>query len=397
VFGEKTVNIGSQFINLLSNILSFFKPIRFILYILSGSFAALIGWNLSTIIIDVVKLITNWITGNSALTFTPDFIVLPCLAFFFAIVMVGTEIFLSNPTRNRNNWRKFRTYFLRTLLLGIFSGVLAAIGTFFVYKGTAVALEVKRYAWGIVGLSTGFCESLSWLSRREKNLTNKSNLRILKTSIFGLLAGLVSAIFFAENLPQFRISPDIYDEPFSFFMFGSTLGLFLSFATSPTFQVALRAGEGLEAINPKKLEEEYERGIKRSFPMLKQQRGLRFVVEPPDQGNNAKKPNVIEEGLSILLPINRAITIGGDPDDDIYLPQIPESCAKIRVLFQSAEITIDQNQSSVVILSPTPRLKTNNDQKIKYLLRHNQVITFKSQYAEKLYRFVFYDRFLDPQ
>ena len=395
------MSIGSQFVNLLSNILSFFKPIRFILYILSGSFAALIGWNVSTIIIDVIKLITQIVTGNSALTFTPDFIVLPCLAFFFAIVMVGTEIFLSNPTRNRNNWRKFRTYFLRTLLLGIFSGVIAAIGTFVVYKGTGVALDVKRLAWGIVGLSTGFCESLSWLSRREKNLTNKGNLRILKTSIFGSLAGLVSAIFFAENLPQFRIFPDIYDEPFSFFMFGSTLGLFLSFATSPTFQVALRAGEGLEAIN---LEEDDTRGIKRkrniniSFPILKQQGGLRFVIEPPNEGDNPKKPNVIEEGLSILLPTNRSITIGGDPNDDIYLPQIPECCAEIRVLFQSAEITIRQNQSSVVILSPTPRPKTNNDQKTKiYTLRHNQVITFKSQYAEKLYRFVFYDRFLDPQ
>ncbi len=397
------MNIGNQFTNLLSNIFSFFKPIRFILYILSGSFAALIGWNVSTIIIDIVKWITERITGNSALTFTPDFIVLPCLAFFFAIVMVGTEIFLSNPTRNRNNWRKFRTYFLRTLLLGIFSGVIAAVGTFFVYKGTGVAIEVKRYAWGIVGLSTGLCESLSWLSRREKNLTNKGNLRILKTSVFGAIAGVLSA-FLAENLSRFRIFSDIYDEPFSFFIFGGALGLFLSLATSPTFQVALRAGEGLEAIDHKKLEEDDARGIKRkrdpnlSFAMLKQQGGLRFVVEPPNEGKNAKEPNVIEEGLSILLATNRAITIGGDPDDDIYLPQIPESCAKVRVLFQSAEIAIEQNQPSVVILSPTPRPKTNNDQKTKiYTLRHNQVITFKSQYAEKLYRFVFYDRFLDPQ
>jgi hypothetical protein len=385
------MNIGNQFTNLLSNILSFLKPIRFILYILSGSFAALIGWNISTIIIDVVKLITEIVTGNSALTFTPDFIVLPCLAFFFAIVMVGTEIFLSNPTRNRNNWHKFRTYFLRTLLLGVFSGVIAAIGTFVVYKGTGVAFEVKRYAWGIVGLSTGFCESLSWLSRREKNLTNKGNPRIVKTSIFGLLAGLGSAIFLAENLPRFRIFPEIYDEPFSFCMFGCTLGLFLSFATSPTFQVALRAGEGLEA---EKLEDgERERNL----PILKQQLGLRFVVEPPSTGKNAKLPNVIEEGLSILLPTIRTITIGGHTDDDIYLPQIPASCAKIRVLFQSAEITIERNQSSVVILSPAPRPKADKDQKIKYTLRHNQVITFKSQYEEKLYRFVFYDRFLDPQ
>lgn len=380
------MKVDKKFVNVVSTILSFFKPIRFALYILSGSFAALIGWIFSTFIIDGVKLITQMITGNSALTFTPDFIVLPCLAFFFAIVMVGTEIFLSNPTRHRNNWRTFRTYFLRTLLLGILSGVIAAIGTFFVYQGTGVALEVKRYAWGIVGLSTGICESLSWLSRREKNLADKDNLRILKTSIFGLLAGLVSAIFLAESLPKFRVFPEIYDEPFSFFMFGITLGLFLSFVTSPTFQVALRAGKGLEA----KKSEDGER----DFPILKQQLDLRFVVEPPNTGKNAKLPDVIEEGLSILLPAIRTITIGGHlHEDDIYLPQIPKSCAKIRVLFQFAEIIIKQDQASVVILNPMSRPKTNKD-RTTYTLRHNQVITF--QYAKKLYQFVFYDRFLDP-
>ncbi|KYC35195.1 hypothetical protein WA1_08535 [Scytonema hofmannii PCC 7110] len=363
------------------------RPERLLLYILSGIIAALISWDIAQIILGLVRKI-----GDGTLPFRPDFILLPFLAFFFAITMVATEIFLSNPTRYRNNFQTLRSYFLKTILWSAIAGLCAAISTFILYEMKGLTAEnVKRIAWCIIGLSTGICEGLSWRSRSAEGLTSKGTKRIKNTILFGSIAGF-SAALIVENLFHNANFLKQYHEPFGFLAFGCILGALLSFATSPTYQVALRAGEGLASINPKVLEEEVKNGAIRDLPKLTPRGAFQFVVEPPNEGANAKEPDVIEEGLSIQLPDGKPITIGGGDRDDIYLPQIPPKCAEIMVKFPYAKITC--NSTNAVEIFPQPKKKSQTSE---YTLWHNQIITFKSPDAEKVYRFVFYDRFLDPQ
>ncbi|MBD2195243.1 MULTISPECIES: hypothetical protein [Calothrix] len=360
---------------------------RLILYILSGIIAALLSWNFSQMILRIVRILSS-----GTLPFRPDFILLPVLAFFFAITMVATEIFLSNPTRYRNNFQTLRSYFIKTILWSFIAGIVAAFSTVILYEFTPLsATNIKRVAWCIVGLCTGICEGLSWRSRSIEGLTERGNQRIKNTIIFGSIAGF-SAALIIEKLLTHNSLPQEYHEPFGFLTFGLILGTFLCFATSPTSQVALRAGEGLESINPQVIKEEILTGVIRDRPKLKPKGGFQFVIEPDNTGVNAKEPDVIEEGLSIQLPAGRIITIGGSTDDDIYLPKIPPQCAVIQVKIPYAEITC--HHQSVVEIYPQPKKKSSDS---KYNLWHNQVITFKNPDGEEFYRFVFYDRFLDPQ
>jgi hypothetical protein len=363
------------------------RPERLTLYILSGIVAALVSWDISQILLELARNISG-----GTLPFRPDFILLPFLAFFFAISMVATEIFLSNPTRYRNNFQTLRSYFFKTILWSAIAGLCAAIFTFTLYELTSLSAgDVKRFVWCIVGLSTGICEGISWRSRSMEGLTDKGNKRIKNTVLFGSLAGF-SAALIAEKFSQNTSFSKEYNEPFGFLAFGLILGALLSFATSPTYQVALRAGEGIASINQKIIDEEIRSGMIRDLPKLKPRGAFQFVVEPPNEGANAKEPDVIEEGLSIQLPNGQPITIGGGDDDDIYLPEIPSKCAEIRVKFPYAKIIC--HETSAVELFPTLR---NESQDGEYTLWHNQIITFKNPDGKEFYRFVFYDRFLDPQ
>jgi|GEM_PF-6617169 len=339
------------------------KPERLLLYILSGIVSALISWDIAQIMLGLARSISG-----GTLPFRPDFILLPVLAFFFAITMVATEIFLSNPTRYRNNFQTLRSYFLKTILSAALSGLFAAISTFILYEMTRLsAQDVKIIAWSIVGLCTGLCEGLSWRSRSTQGLTAKGTKRIYNTIVFGSMTGFAAAIL-TEQLSQNKVFPSTYNEPISFFIFGCILGAFLSIATSPTFQVALRAGEGLESINPERLKEDT---VKRERPKLKQTNTLQFVIEPPNEGLNSKEADVIEEGLSIQLPIGKPITIGGDKDnDDIYLPGIFKTLREYEVTYKQKDakqateyktiLTVTSQERNFKFSSPEKLIRLNN-------------------------------------
>ncbi len=355
---------------------------RLALYILSGSISAILGWWVSLLLLFMFRM-------GGDLAFKPDFIILPITTLFFATAMVSTEIFLSNPTRFRNNTKIMKAYLIKILVAGIIAGIIAGILTFTLYQiSTLSSSIVKILAWSIVGFSTICCENWIWQNQSlEGGVRDKAIKRLLFSCILGVLSGLCAA-WLAEKLLSLQSLPEVFNEPISFLVFGALLGLFLNFATSPTFQVALRAGQGFEYIL-----DEMEQHSKKKPRLTKNKRALRFVVEPLNDRNNPKEQGVIEEGLSIQLPRNQSITIGGSADDDIFLDGVSPTSATINVKFKQAEIAC---YNTSVEIHPCPRAIAGRQSLATYSLKHNQIITFKKQDDPKsLYQFVFYDRFLD--
>jgi len=111
---------------------------------------------------------------------------------------------------------------------------------------------------------------------------------------------------------------------------------------------------------------------------------------------SSSNEELIEEGLSIQLPAQGKLRIGSAPDSHIYIPDIPAYVA---------DLVLDKREAR---LEPTIHFQTiavNGDrlaQKRSISLKHNYLLTFYSVNEEginedKFYRFVYYNRFLDPQ
>lgn len=297
----------------------------------------------------------------------------------FAVALVITEIFLSNPTRYKANRRVLPPFFWSALGTGTVAGLVASGFTWVLYNTGAPDWSVRVVAWSLVGLFTGLGEGVSWRFRSVEGSTSKATQRIQKATLFGLVAGLAAAVL-VEVLRQ-QISLGGYEDPVGFLILGLSLGLFLSFATSPTYLVALRAGAGFEAVDPK-----YGGGSD-PVPRLNPSSNLRFVT--------IDEYDVIEEGLSIQLPAattQKPIIIGSADDADIILPDIPVKAASLTISQGNVELRClaegaVQIQQKRLVKGSRP-----------ITLRHNQILTFYyTGNEDKFYRFVFYDRFLDPE
>ena len=350
---------------------------RIYFYTISGILSALIGWNLTQLlIVDLPKLFSN-----KPLPFNPDFILLPITAVCFAVAAVITEIFLSNPTRYKANRRVLPPFIWVALATGIVAGLIASSCTWILYKTVATDSIVRIVSWSLVGLFTGFGEGISWRFRSIEGSTSKATQRIWKATLSGLIAGIVAAIL--VEILRNMISLGGYEDPISFCILGLSLGIFLSFATAPTYLVALRAGWGFEAIDPRYGNNNYPRA------RLNQSSDLRFVTVDKDEEEDS-----IEEGLSIQLPdqSNKPITIGSDSNSDIIIPHIPEKAASLTITQGNVKLRCHaegavQIQSRRLVQKQRP-----------ICLMHNQILTFfHADNDNKFYRFVFYDRFLDPE
>ncbi|HBE20768.1 MAG TPA: hypothetical protein DEG17_01065 [Cyanobacteria bacterium UBA11149] len=348
---------------------------RIYFYTISGIFSALIGWNLSQLlIVDILKPFTN-----KPLPFNPDFIVLPITAVSFAVAAVITEIFLSNPTRYKANRRVLPPFIWVALATGTVAGLIASSCTWILYKTGATDSIVRIVSWSLVGLFTGLGEGISWRFRSIEGSTSKATQRIWKATISGLIAGIVAAIL--VEILRNMISLGGYEDPISFCILGLSLGLFLSVGTAPTYLVALRAGWGFEAIDPRYGNNNYP------CAKLNQSSNLRFVTLDEDE-------DIIEEGLSIQLPskTNKPITIGSDSNADIIIPHIPEKAASLTISQGNVKLRCHA-EGAVQIQS---RRLVQKQRPIS--LMHNQILTFfHADNDNKFYRFVFYDRFLDPE
>ncbi|GAB1543733.1 hypothetical protein NUACC21_64090 [Scytonema sp. NUACC21] len=346
---------------------------RFYFYAISGIISSLIGWSLSQIfLLDLSQFIPHKI-----LAVNPDIILLPIVAACLAVAMVMTEIFLSNPTRYKSNRRVLPPYLYTALLTGTVAGLVASALTWVLYRTGIPAWSVRVIAWSVIGLFTGLGEGTSWQLRSIEARTRKATQRIWKVLLFGFLAGFLAAVL--VEILRSVLELQGYEDPLGFVILGLILGLFLSKATSPTYQVALRAGEGFEAVDPKYVDKE------RILPRLLNH-NLRFVTQDDD--------NVIEEGLSIQLPAKTtdSIKIGSSEEADIFIPDIPNLAAVLTIAKRKVMLTCLTSQSVQI------QSKLINVVGRAIPLRHNQILTFyHASNDEKYYRFVFYDRFLDPE
>lgn len=342
---------------------------RFYFYTISGIVSALLGWSLSQILL--IDL------GSNKTLLNPDFILLPIEAACLAVAMVVTEIFLSNPTRYKANRRVLPRYFWSALWTGIVAGLVASAITRVFYQTGAPAWSVRVVCWSLIGLLTGLGEGVSWRLRSIEGGTRKATQRIQRATLYGLGAGFVAAVL-VEILRSLQKLGG-YEDALGFLILGLCLGYGLSFATSPTYLVALRAGEGFEAVDP-------------SFEDTNRPRP--YLNNPNLQFVTGDYYEFIEEGLSIQLPsaTTTPMIIGSSSEADIYIPNIPGKAASLTICDRNVTLTC-LTDTAVQIQS---RLLFQSAKPIP--LRHNQILTFYHAHDdEKYYRFVFYDRFLDPQ
>jgi hypothetical protein len=367
---------------------------RKIFYVLFGTLAALLGWSLSYFIID---LITFLFKENPIPTYAVILtIITPCIA----VATVITEIFLSNPTRTKINWRiLWRGGLLKVIcLFGVLLGLgLSVLNWVILEKSSLFKDVIWLVSWIAIGTFAGFAESLGWRFRSIEGTGDRIRQRMIQSTFFGAIAGLVAAILFWVV----RLALSSYAEPIGFLLFGACLGLALCFASRPSYQVALRAGQGFETPPPKtrnqgrnrkKVDREMDIDLDsekitipaKPRPILKNH-NLQFI---PD--GNFKH---IQEGLSIQVPpkLKKPLVIGSSDDVDIYIPGLPEECASIES--KNGEIFINCLTDGTVKVQQ--RLVHEGR---AAPLNHNQVITlYHDDDDEKFYCFVFYDRFLDPQ
>jgi len=350
---------------------------RIYLYILAGTTSALIGWNLGQFLLTDLGLFKQF----------PEISLFPCIAISLAIGMVLNEIFISNPTRPKICFRIAKTTLLSAAILGLLAGLIAGGISQILLLPYPIPPEVVRtLGWLLIGSSVGLAEGLAWRSRSIEAGDPKRSQERLRTSIMAasgaslVAAGLFELIRTLGEIPEALKSAE---DPLGFAILGLLLGLVFSRTNSPSYMAALRAGAGFEYTGEKDEEIEPQPKIDKSL--------LKFVSD----GGTDK----IEEGLSIQLPTTGKIRIGSatKKTPHIYLPEVPLHVADIEV--KQREALLSPNAKSYHTIEVNgERLDSSRD----IPLKHNYVLTFHTRNQgeigdEKIYRFVYYNRFLDPQ
>jgi hypothetical protein len=370
--------------------------IRGYLYILSGITSALIGWNISQILLGDLELLTTM----------PEIIIFPCIAISLAFGMIINEILISNPTRLTLSLRKLPIPLIIALIIGSILGLAAGGGAqiLFAPQLNVPTPVIRILGWLIIGISVGLSEGTAWSWQSIEAHDKKRFWQRFTTSVIGAgIASLIAAFIFEliryllkdaslETLSKFRNIED----PMGFSILGILLGVTFFITNSPSYMAALRAGAGFEFT-----------GIEKNlysantwpipYPWLDPS-FLKFVSQSAGD-------NYIEEGLSIQLPGNGKINIGSETNKNahIRLPETPIHLAFIRLHGRTAQLY--PNGSVYQFIAINGEIL---DSRNPVNLIHNDVITFYTEQpqtdpdkpkrrGEKFYRFVYYNRFLDPQ
>ena len=367
--------------------------IRFCLYFIAGITSALLGWNIGQVFLTDLGLLQQF----------PEVILFPCVAVALAVGMVIHEIFISNPTRPKINFRISVRPLLIAAVLGAVFGLVAG-GISQILFSPQVSLPtplVRTFGWLLIGASVGLAEGLTWRWRSIEANDPERFQRRIKISVLGasaaslLAAGLFELVrsSLEETTSSFRAAED----PIGFSILGICLGLVFCFTNSPSYMAALRAGAGFEYTGDIYVDEPNQ---DKNYPVIAKP-ALKFV-----SNSNMEE---IEEGLSIQLPAKGKINIGAgipfDPEKNngegvgshIYIPGLPPNIASIEIKLREAWLHPSPKFYRNIEVNGS-RLGTNDS----ILLKHNYLLTFHPLEQdeldhEKFYRFVYYNRFLDPQ
>lgn len=358
-------------------------------YLLAGITSALIGWNIAQFFLTDLNLFQQ----------LPEIIIFPCIAISLAIGIVLTEIFISNPTRTKLNLRVAKNPLLIAGRLGLLAGLIAGCIYLIVLLPQNPIDEriIRIIGWLIIGASTGLAEGVTWRWRSVEAGDPKRFQQRRNTSVFaGIIASLAAALLFEylrQNIGELPTSLIIYEDPIGFAILGLILGFVFSKTTSPSFMVALRAGGGFEYTGPVIYDSNSPIDSEPTYPTLKQHKAKLKFVGFAEDGEDGR----IEEGMSIQLPATGKIRIGSAPKAHIRIPDLPLHVADIEMkpretlLFPNPRVydTIEINGQRLSSRRPVP-------------LKHNYILTFYApnkweDNEQQLFRFVYYNRFLDPQ
>ncbi|MEL4898370.1 hypothetical protein [Crocosphaera sp. Alani8] len=364
---------------------------RILFYSLAGFTAALLGWNVTLLLIVYpINLIIATISQKQIpsnlesflLSITnvllPEIILFPLVASFLSVSLILASIYLSNPINNKANKRRRGKYITTSLITGVTAGLFSALITIILYQPAWTSGSIRRVvAWGIIGLGIGVAEGFCWYFLTTEGASSFSLNRLVKSPAFGLLAGFIAALLI--EIIRVIIQLGGYEEPLGFMILGICLGLSLTFSTTPAYQVALRAGRGF-GMNMQKLENHKK-------PRINPENSVPLSLIYFDDNN------VIEEGLSIQLPTKNksTIVIGSAEGSHIILPETPAKVATL--ILENKQWRIKCFVEDKVQIQSRYLLENSRPQ----LLYHNQILTFYyEKVPDKFYRFIFYDRFLDP-
>ena len=354
---------------------------RVYLCILAGITSALIGWNIGQFVLSDLS------QAFPILQFFKQFseiVLFPAVAASLATGLVLNEIFLSNPTRLKAN---FKIAFLPVTIaagLGILSGLIAGVlvQILFLPQIHTPASLVRVLGWLCIGSTVGFAEGWTWRWRSiEAGNRKRFHQRLRNSIIFGSLASLAAAFLFEVIRKSFGEFPSTFaglEDPLGFSILGALLGIAFSITSSPSYMVALRAGAGFEYT-------EYA-GLDSVSPRI-ETKHLKFVTD--------SEAEQIEEGLSIQLPANGKLTIGSGPEDHIFIPGLRPAVAQLE---------LKPRETTLIATTPLEDIAINGEALTsrRKILKHNYVLTFYStdaakSYGKEFFRFVYYNRFLDPQ
>jgi hypothetical protein len=359
---------------------------RIYLYLLAGVTSALLGWNIGQFILSDL---TQAFPFLQFLKQASELALFPSVAAALAIGIVLNEIFLSNPTRVKLNLRIAPIPVAIATGLGLFAGLLAGCISqiLLIPQFQTSSSFVRVISWLCIGSSVGIAEGWTWRWRSiEAGDRKRFHRRLTNSIIFGNLASLAAAFLFEfvrKSLGQFPRELASLEDPLGISILGALLGIAFSITSSPSYIAALRAGAGFEytetytessvpapATNPPRINSEH----------------LRFVSDG--------EAEQIEEGLSIQLPAKGTFSIGSGPKDHIFIPGLPPNIAQIELSSREAVIVTQSTNHSIAINGETLTSR-------RKALKHNYVVTFYPQdshdYGKKIFRFVYYNRFLDPQ
>lgn len=372
---------------------------RIYLYLLAGITSPLIGWNIAQFIL----------TDAGFLTQFPEVVLFPCVAISLAIGMVTNETFIGSPTKLKLAFRRLKIPFFIALGLGLILGLIAAgiSQIFFLPQITLPTAITRSVGWLLIGIPVGLAEGLTWYWQSvEAGDPRRFRQRLLTSVLTSVIASLLAALIFEYLRNSFETIPLWFrqiEDILGFCLLGLILGLGFSLTNSPSYMVALRAGSGFEYtenIFEDELKELQTDGIDtekndiipnlNGKPRLNTSR-LKFVSDSELQD--------IEEGLSIQLPPRGKVAIGTKENADIYLPNLPAHIAELELKGREVLFKVNSQFRRQVEVNGK---KLDSHKSIR--LKHNDLITFypkeqddDNENEQKMYRFVYYNRFLDPQ